>query len=85
MLPGIIFTFCSQHVAYTRDREESHGLARNGVSLLSGGGWEAVTQPSVVRHLLSPAVQFSTTVIGLGAGSPVWVLIRKRRPSLEGT
>ena len=36
-------------------------------------------------HFFNPAVQFSTTVIGVGTGSPLWVLMRKRRPSRLGT
>ena len=36
-------------------------------------------------HFFSPAVQFSTTVIGLGAISPLWVLTRKRCPSRAAT
>ena len=36
-------------------------------------------------YFFNPAVQLSTTVIGVGAGSLVWVLTRKRWPSRLGT
>jgi hypothetical protein len=37
------------------------------------------------RHLFNPAVQFKTTVMGVGGGSPLSVFTRNRLPSRERT
>ena len=49
-------------------------------------GRRRIDRPSgFLPYFFNPAVQLSTTVIGVGAGSLVWVLTRKRWPSRLGT
>jgi hypothetical protein len=57
--------------------------ARKGVSVTIF--WHNTDPVGFLRYFFSPACQLSTTVMGLGDGSPLCAFTRKRLPSREGT